>query len=215
MEDTRMDANGFDRLATFVGRGRSRRGVLRGLLGSALVAWGLVGWAPGEEAAAREGVLDGRLGGRHGPNRRGRDRHRAHGDKKGDNDQRDDNTRGNTRKPDGTPCTKPAQCRSGLCCKAGTAKQGTCCPNGLTCLVNGTCARPCTVDADCADCTPAGSRCSRESTEGQKLCTPGQACASLETCVPTNPTGCSQGFACIPTCPQERVCGAVAVCPPT
>jgi hypothetical protein len=36
------------------GRGTSRRGVLGGLVGSALVAGGLVRWEPGQEAAAKK-----------------------------------------------------------------------------------------------------------------------------------------------------------------
>ena len=83
----------------------SRRGLLGGLLGSALLAGGLAGWAPGEEVVAREGVLDGRLGGRHGPNRRGRDRHRAHGDKKDKKqDRKKKKDRDGARLGSGAPC---------------------------------------------------------------------------------------------------------------
>ena len=49
-----MASECFDRLATVIGRGTSRRGVLGGLLGSALVARGLAWWEPGQEAAAKK-----------------------------------------------------------------------------------------------------------------------------------------------------------------
>jgi hypothetical protein len=75
LEGTRMDSECFDRLATVIGRGTSRRGVLGGLLGSALVARGLAWWEPGQEAAAKKdpkhkhkhkGGGNGQLGGENG-----------------------------------------------------------------------------------------------------------------------------------------------------
>jgi hypothetical protein len=82
MEGTKVDDKRFDRFATVVGRGGNRRGVLRRLVGGALVISGLLRWAPGEEAVARTGDPGGELGGRHGPNRRGGEQHRSHGGKK-------------------------------------------------------------------------------------------------------------------------------------
>jgi len=70
--------------------GLSRRTILRGAAaGFAATASGLLLPDHDDEAAAREGALDGRLGGRHGNKRRDRDnRHRDkkrdHGDKKRD-----------------------------------------------------------------------------------------------------------------------------------
>lgn len=68
-----------------VNSGATRRQVLRAATaGFALAASGLFLPSPGEDAAAREGAAGGRLGGRHGKNRRGRKRRRTHGDKKRD-----------------------------------------------------------------------------------------------------------------------------------
>jgi hypothetical protein len=92
------------------------------------------------------------------------------------------------------------------------------CPSGLTCLPNGTCARLCTAEAECAGCTP-GDSCSLPSTEGQRLCIVGDIfCQNRPSCDPANPTtsGCPVGFACHDPCggfgPR---CLAVAVCPAT
>lgn len=65
----------------------NRRRLLRAATGAfVLTASGLYLPAAVEDAEAREGAYGGRLGGRRGKNRRGRDRRRTHGDKK---DRRD------------------------------------------------------------------------------------------------------------------------------
>jgi hypothetical protein len=67
-------------------RGLSRRRVLRGATGGVVLADSglLLPYWLEDEAEAREGAYGGKLGGRHGPNRRGRDKHkrRDRGDKK-------------------------------------------------------------------------------------------------------------------------------------
>ena len=89
-----MDAERFDKLATVVGKGCRRqmllRGVAGGVIGSALVAGQLAWGKPVREAAARGGGLDGQLGGRHGKNRRGRNKRRS----------RDDNTQNSVKDND-------------------------------------------------------------------------------------------------------------------
>jgi hypothetical protein len=45
--------------------------------------------------------------------------------------------------PEGSACTGGTQCCSGNC------SNGFCCPSGYVRLSNGTCAKPCTTDADC------------------------------------------------------------------
>lgn len=74
-------------------RGLGRRGLLRTAAGGfVLAASGLLLPAVAGEIAAREGALDGALGGRRGPDRRGRDKRkrRDHGDDK----KEDKNPRG-------------------------------------------------------------------------------------------------------------------------
>jgi hypothetical protein len=51
--------------------------------------------------------------------------------------------------PEGSACTGGTQCCSGNC------SNGFCCPSGRVRLSNGTCAIPCTTDADCPP-TPEG-----------------------------------------------------------
>ncbi|MFN8593192.1 MAG: hypothetical protein U0031_17180 [Thermomicrobiales bacterium] len=78
----------------------SRRRLLRAATGAfVLSASGLYLPATVEEADARSGALDGRLGGRHGRDRRGQDRRRTHGDKK--DNRKNDAPRGSGQ--DGTP----------------------------------------------------------------------------------------------------------------
>jgi hypothetical protein len=90
-------------------------------------------------------------------------------------------------------------------------------PSGQDRLPNGTCARPCTTDPDCAGCTPMDSGCTVASTEGQQYCiASGQGCGpSTQPCDPTDPTttGCPQGFVCIPGVCAEPRCIQVADCP--
>lgn len=71
-------------------RGLGRRGLLRAAAGGfALAASGLFLPERVKEAEAREGADGGRLGGRHGPNRRGRDQ-RTRRDSKGKQEDRND-----------------------------------------------------------------------------------------------------------------------------
>jgi hypothetical protein len=79
-------------------------------------------------------------------------------------------------KPEGKKCRKDKQCCSGTCteghcaaactsnggtcststdCCSGNCSNGFCCPSGYVGLSNGTCAKPCTTEAEC----PAGCGC--------------------------------------------------------
>jgi hypothetical protein len=214
-----MEPQRFDRLATVVGSGKSRRAVLRRLLGSALLAGGLVRWAPGEEVVAREGVLDGRLGGRHGPNRRGRDRHRAHGDKQDHQtkqDRKKKKDRDGARLGSGTPCKSPqTRCGQGknqTCVDTQTDPTncgacGTVCGTRDVCE-NGVCARTCgNCDACCqslyegvkADCRACGGHLSEFDCRTQL---PG-FCGALSQC-----SGCDEcddpESACCQRCGSPR-----------
>lgn len=197
-----MDSERFDRVAKTLALAGTRRGVVRLL--AVLPFAGVLAERLGEDASAAGRRKRRKAKHRH---QTGKDKEHRKGKRKG--------------KGKGTEPCRPASFAE-TCAPGCGKRRNNCnqpvdcpCPSGLTCLPNGTCARVCTVDADCADCTPANSQCSRPSFEAQKLCTPDQLCSNLQTCDPANTTGCPQGFACIPTCPQGRVCGAVAVCPPT
>jgi hypothetical protein len=77
----------------------TRRRLLRAATGGfALAACGLYVPGLGGGADAREGVLGGELGGRHGKDRRGRHRRRTHRDQK---DQKDDKNKGKDDRPPG------------------------------------------------------------------------------------------------------------------
>jgi hypothetical protein len=140
-----MEPERFDRLAMVVGRGKSRRGVLRGLLGSALVAGGLVQGGPSEEAAAREGAADGWLGGRH--------RHRTHGDKK-DKKQDHDGARLGSGAPCHSPKTRCGQGKNQTCVDTRT-DPNNCGACGTACGTGGICCAGVCQEGDCcttADC---------------------------------------------------------------
>ena len=145
------------------------------------------------------------------------------------------------KRPDGTACAG-GTCQGGACVKCvpepvtetcagapcGPSRTNTCgqvvvcpCPSGLTCLPNGTCARPCVNAGSCAGCAPNSQCLGFPTVEGQNLClAPNQICSTLQVCNPANPTttGCAPGYACIPvpcgSFGSVPLCVAVAVCPP-
>ena len=202
VEGVAMDSERFDRVAKALSQAGTRRGVVR-LLAVLPVAGVLADRLTEESSGAgrrqRRKARHRHQTGNHKEHRRGKRKGKDKGTKKC------------------TPASLAQTCAAGCGERRNECNQPVSCPcpSGQSCLPNGTCARTCTVASDCAACTPAGSQCSRPSMEGQKLCTPSQLCSNLQTCDPANTTGCPQGFACIPTCPQGHVCGAVAVCPPT
>jgi hypothetical protein len=146
--------------------------------------------------------------------------------------------------PEGTACTDSSggggTCQRGSCvattvppcvpesaattCTAGCGRPNnncnqpvTCpCPSGLTCLLNGTCARVCTgpIGEGCDGCTPTSS-CFIPNSEGQRLCgrLPESRCDTLQPC-PGGTIDCPQGFACMPECGDLARCVALGVCPP-
>ena len=108
-------------------------------------------------------------------------------------------------KRNGKNCTRGTQCCSGNC------EGGKCaaCPSGYTQLTNGTCAKPCTSNADCTGC-PEGSRvCIGSVPSGAGFCTnltatacsinpecPSGICLSGRICGCTDDTGCPSGHFC-------------------
>jgi hypothetical protein len=116
------------------------------------------------------------------------------------------------KKPNGTACTG-GTCRRGTCCVpesaattcagalCGTTRTNPCgqavacgCPSGKTCLLNGTCARPCTSPEACQVCGP-GTNCSQFTTEGTRNCAVAQTtCDGLQSC--TGTAMCPAGTHC-------------------
>jgi hypothetical protein len=100
------------------------------------------------------------------------------------------------------PCIpEPAAttCAGAAC---GTTRNNNCgqlvacnCPPGRTCLLNGTCAQPCTKASDCTGSCGAG--CSNLTTENQQHCLlenlPG-VCANAQACSST--LECPRGLQC-------------------
>jgi hypothetical protein len=101
--------------------------------------------------------------------------------------------------------TWPNNCGQSVTCPA--------CPNGQTCLLNGTCARPCTgMAGQCNGCT--GLVCAI-TTEGATNCANGIGIQCTEAQACTSTAECPLGFQCM-TCGQimpSTRCFAVAVCP--
>ncbi len=117
---------------------------------------------------------------------------------------------GCTPEPQATTCARGCGPRTNNCNQTITCP----CPSGQNCLPNGTCARPCTDNPDCAGCAdlPAFELCSGASSEGPKYCGAAPfACNQTQPCNPANTTGCPRGFVCIPGCG----CVGIAVCPPS
>jgi hypothetical protein len=94
---------------------------------------------------------------------------------------------------------------------------GCVCPSGQACLVNGTCARPCSSGGQCTDCTPSGlTGCSLPTAEGAQHCIPFGVCEDRPLCTPPDTTGCPLGFQCMicnPMGAPSNRCVPVAVCP--
>jgi hypothetical protein len=88
-------------------------------------------------------------------------------------------------KPNGKVCKKNSQCCSGIC------SSGTCsaCPPGTVELSNGTCARPCTSQTNCAagcgcsiaNSNPTGGYCT-SGVGSQTPCTTDSQCPRGEFC---------------------------------
>ncbi len=146
-------------------------------------------------------------------------------------------------KPEGTACSS-GRCQNGQCLSqsvptlncvleplATTCARGcgtrlnncnqsiVCpCPGGQNCLPNGTCARPCTTAAECADCGSGGAFCGRVTTEVQRNCIEvgeGIFCSDRPLC--TSTADCPLGFQCqictVAGQPDTQRCADVAVCP--
>jgi hypothetical protein len=103
--------------------------------------------------------------------------------------------------------TWPNNCGQSVTCPS--------CPVGQDCLPSGTCARSCTVAAECADCSVAGCVAS---IEGQTHCSRPvnplvdfMACDDAPHC--ESSTVCPQGTQCVAIL-GARCCWTVAVCPP-
>jgi hypothetical protein len=84
------------------------------------------------------------------------------------------------------------------------------CPGGQTCLPNGTCARSCTTNPQCAGCTQA--RVCATTSEGQSICIViPPTCGILQPCPVT--MSCPKGSACVACGMAGLRCVQVGVCP--
>jgi hypothetical protein len=115
------------------------------------------------------------------------------------------------KKPDGTACDG-GTCQNGRCCvpesraatyagaACGTARANNCgqavtctCPTGQDCLVNGSCAQPCTDPEECTACVNVV--CGFPNTEGTQYCVRTDVnCSDLRPCSAT--TECPRGTHC-------------------
>lgn len=183
-----MDQNRFDALTRSLIAAASRRTILGITLGGVL---GLLG--PGRDAAAAKkrrcrpkcGVCQRCQKGKCHQTKSGKKRCK----------------RGKCQpRADGTECGGPClACLGGVC----TAKTGTACGAGTECLSNGSCARTCTVDAECGP----GCFCSSNSLDGQRHCIPPTYSCDLGSC--TTAADCAPGQHC-----QFSDCGLPARCVP-
>jgi hypothetical protein len=216
-----MDPDRFDQLATLVGGG-SRRGVLRGLLGSALVAWELVRWEPAEEVAAGEKPV--RRVQERTPQRNDKQRTRRHRHHRERDRQDQDGGRLGGREASVVPCKD-----NGLSCKRNTqccftnCVDGTCQPNtphvcsgqaisnpcfpfdASTCGANGTCRcgtdldgnLTCYENAYCND-PRFDTHCASNADCVAKGFAPGSVCFSAENCC----LGGADATGCTSPCPS-------------
>jgi len=100
---------------------------------------------------------------------------------------------------DSTSGTCVSSCTSGQTCCSGTCSD---CPCGYVKLSNGTCAKPCTTNADCPGCS---SGCSAQDISGAFYCA--NTC-TVQTCTTESdcPSGqfcsfqCGEPAGCVPAC---------------
>ena len=186
-----MDADRFDALSRALSTTPSRRGTLRLLAGSALA--GLLSRGVAETDAHNKLEKCRKI---EDKDKRKRCRKKA---------RRHNRQHANEPSP---PCVPeaPATTCAGRCGRrtnnCGQAVTCLVCPAGQVCLVNGSCAVPCTDPDTC----PGVCFCGDPSTEGSRYCTEGNSvCDVHATCAST--AACPLGEQCAP-------CGGTTRCLP-
>lgn len=181
-----MDGSRFDTLTRSLAEPRSRRGVNR-LLGGLAMGGPFTLLGVHEGAAKKKKVTLCHQGQTISVSRKAKKKHLKHGDTLG-------------ACPTCVPTCNGATCGSDGC-------GGTCsCPSGQTCLVNGSCALPCTVTCGegpqpvCTHTCPAScGNCSEPDTDEQRHCIlpAGSAvpCDTRQSC--TSTSECSRGEQCL------------------
>lgn len=173
-----MDASHFDRLVQTLAKSDSRRRLLCALAVAPLVA-SLVRLRG--EAEARAGSYDGRLGGRHGKNRRGRDRHHRRRDKQHPNTPPPQSRPHGVCRPNGDLCVGPdARCCEHLTCTASII--------GVP-----SCQAACRSDADCERIYPNTQTGCLADPIGCPFIKGGKCCTRV-VCV--RDADCKPGFEC-------------------
>ena len=189
-----MDPERFDTLARTLSHAqrRSRRGVLRTVMGGVLVGlWGAVRGSVSTQAQVPPALCPEWVLARYPWLCEGNEPNTNNRNDDDDND--DDDKKDKDKKNDGDGCTSDC---TGKGCGAANGCGGVCgCPTGQDCLSGGICATPC--GADPTVCTSCGL--CQDALNGQRYCTErrevescdqgtctyaGELCASDRRCYP-------------------------------